>query len=374
MSALAPHARAPDAPFGGLRGATCAGAARPSQLAAMDTGPGWAAVAVAVVVALAGCDPRSTVVGDHLSSRYSTVAHADLGVGASLNGDVPFPADNAWNTDISDPAKYPVDPASDAIIARIGADLGLHPDFGPSPYGIPYVVVDAGQPRVSVTVDPSAGFADQSDAPPMPIPPDAPVELGAMSELRVIVLDRGASALYELQGAKRQADGSWFAMSSAVFDLRSNDVRPTQAGRCGVISADPAGLPMFPGLARYDEVAAGAIQHALRFTVAETRKAFVPPATNWISADESSDLAPMGMRVRLKASYSIPPTFTAASRVLLQALKTYGMFVAARGTSWYVSGATDSRWPIDAMVPELRQVAGSNFEVVRMEGMVTACP
>ena len=145
-------------------------------------------------------------------------------------------------------------------------------------------------------------------------------------------------------------------------------MRPT--AQPGWTSADAAGLPIFPGLVRYDEAASGTIRHALRFTVASTRKAYLPPATHWASSSTNANLPPMGMRVRLKASYVIPSNFSAETRAILQAMKTYGMLVADNGSNWYISGAPDARWNNDKLVSELGSVKGSNFEVVRMEGLV----
>ena len=306
------------------------------------------------------------------SATYGDLRGAALGVGASLNGALPFPADNAWNTDIS---ARPVDPNSDALIASIGLDRGLHPDFGAGlyqgqPIGIPYVVVPGTQPRVAVQF---TDYGDESDPGPYPIPPDAPIEGGPASsgDRHVIVIDRDAGRLYEMGNSYPQADGSWRASGGAVFHLDSNAVRPT--AQPGWTSADAAGLPIFPGLVRYDEAALGpgGIRHALRFTVSRTRRAYVPPATHWASSDTSADLPPMGMRVRLKASYVIPATFSAETRAILTALKTYGMMVADNGSNWFVSGAPDSRWDNETLNRELGQVKGADFEVVRMEGLVT---
>ena len=307
------------------------------------------------------------------SATYGNLQAASLGPGASLNGAVPFPADNAWNTDIS---TAPVDPNSDALIASIGLTRGLHPDFGAglwegAPIGIPYVVVGAGQPKVKITF---TDYGDESDPGPYPVPPNAPIEGqradgGAFGgDRHVLVIDRNANRLYELGNAVPQADGSWLASGGAVFHLDSNTVRP--GGRAGWTSADAAGLPIFPGLARYDEAATGVIAHALRFTVSRTRRAYVPPATHWASSDTSASLPPMGMRVRLRAAYAIPAGTSTESRAILQALKTYGMFVADNGSSWYISGAPDARWNNDALLRELRAVKGADFEVVRMQGLV----
>ncbi|WP_287987717.1 hypothetical protein [Piscinibacter sp.] len=305
-------------------------------------------------------------------SGYADFSGASLGIGAALNGAIAFPADNPWNTDIS---AAPVDPASDALIASIGLATGLHPDFGAglyngAPIGIPYVVVAGSQARVPMNW---TAYGDESDPGPYPVPGNAPIEGGpnATGDRHVLVIDRDNHRLYELYRAFPQAGGAWNADCGAVFHLNSNDVRP--GGQPGWTSADAAGLPIFPGLARYEEAALGpgGIRHALRFTVARSRRAYVPPATHWASSDTSANLPPMGMRVRLKASFVIPSTFSAETRALLTAMKTYGMIVADNGSNWYVSGAPDDRWDNDALVSELRQVRGSDFEVVRMDGLVT---
>ena len=204
------------------------------------------------------------------------------------------------------------------------------------------------------------------------MPSNAPIEGGAASsgDRHVIVIDRDHDRLYELAVARPNGDGSWNAACGAVFHLDSNTVRP--AGRPGWTSADAAGLPIFPGLARYDEAALGpgGIRHALRFTAARTRRAYLPPATHWASSDTSAARPPMGLRVRLKASYAIAAGFSAETRALLQAMKTYGLILADNGSNWYVSGAPDERWNNDALLSELRQVRGRDFEVVRMDGLV----
>jgi hypothetical protein len=288
-----------------------------------------------------------------------------LGIDASLGGRLPFPADNPWNTDIS---QQPVDPNSDNLIASIGATTGLHPDFGTvwngAPNGIPYVVVTGTQPRVPVRFT----YADESDPGPYPIPPDAPIEggPGSTGDRHVLVIDRDNWILSELYAAYPQNGGqSWQAGSGAIFDLNSDALRPA-----GWTSADAAGLPIFPGLVRYDEaIQLGAIRHALRFTCATTRQAYVSPARHFASSNTDPNLPPMGMRVRLKASFATS-SFPPVVQVILQALKTYGMFVADNGSNWYISGAPDSRWSDDDLAT-LHQVTGSNFEVIQM-GPITA--
>lgn len=302
---------------------------------------------------------------------YGNLKGATLGVGGSLNGAVPFPVDNAWNTDIS---QAEVDPNSAAIINSIGAGTGLHPDFGAglydgAPIGIPYVVVSGTQAKVAITY---TAYGDESDPGPFPIPMTAPIEGGSAGtgDRHVLVIDRDNNRLYEI-GYAFPKTSYWTADAGAVFHADSNDVRPT--AQAGWTSADAAGLPIFPGLVRYDEASLGpgGIKHALRFTVNASRKAYVPPATHWASSNTSTSLAPMGMRVRLKASYVIPSTFSKETRAILTALKTYGMIVADNGSNWFMSGAPDDRWNNDAIGSELAQVKGSNFEVVKMTGLVT---
>jgi hypothetical protein len=285
-----------------------------------------------------------------------------LGIGASLNGRRPFPDDNPWNQPV-DTAE--VDPNSDALIASIGLDRHLHPDFGANwnggPFGIPYVVVSGDTPPVDVSFQ----EADESDAAPWPVPPGAPIEGGASSsgDRHVLVINRDAWTLHELFAAYPEGDG-WRAYSGAIFDLSSNALRPA-----GWTSADAAGLPIFPGLVRYDEVVEqGEIRHALRFTVSRTRRAYVAPARHYASSNTDADLPPMGMRVRLKAGYDITG-FPPQARVVLQALRTYGMIVADNGSDWYISGAPDARWD-DDQLNALKDVPGSAFEVVRMGEVV----
>ena len=314
----------------------------------------------------------TVTVGTH-TAQYGSMASADLGVGANLNGGIPFPADNAWNTDISG---APVDPNSDNLIATIGLTKGLHPDFGSglyagAPIGIPYVVVAGTQAKVAINF---TAYGSESDPGPYPVPANAPIE-GQQADgsafggdRHVIVIDRDNNRLYELFNAFPQPNGSWNADSGAVFHLDSNTVRPT--AQPGWTSADAAGLPIFPGLARYEEAASGAIAHALRFTVNLSRRAYVPPATHSASSSTDPNRPPLGMRVRLKTSYVIPANFSPEVKAILQALKTYGMIVADNGSDWFMSGAPDSRWNNDALVSELGSVKGSNFEVVRMDGLV----
>ncbi len=270
----------------------------------------------------------------------------------------PFPADNAWNADVS---LAPVDPNSATLIAACGL-RNLHPDFGTA-YGIPYVLTGAGTAKVPVSFD----YASESDAGPYPIPANAPIEGGASSggDRHVLVVDTVAWKLYELFDAHPLNGGtSWRAGSGAVFDLASNQLRPLYW-----TSADAAGLPIFPGLVRYDEaVVRGVIDHAVRFTCPRTQRGFVAPARHFASSDPSSALPPMGMRVRLKASYDIAG-YPAEVKVILTSMKKYGMLLADNGSGWFVTGAPDPRWN-DSRLNALKQVPSSAFEVVLM-GAVT---
>ena len=335
-----------------------------------------ASLALCAGASLALCAGLAAGPAQAASWVYGNMAGASLGPGASLNGAVPFPADNAWNTDIS---ALPVDPNSDNLIASIGLQTGLHPDFGAGYYagsiiGIPYVVVSSAQAEVPIDV---TLYRTQSDRGPFPAPLNAPIEgmrkngRPPSGDRHVLVIDRDTNQSYEMWESVPQAT-EWKASAAALFDLDSDTVRPT-AKPCWT-SADAAGLPIFPGLARYDEASTGVIPHALRFTVQNSRAAYVPPANHWASSSTSVNLPPMGMRVRLKASYVIPATFSKQVRTILQALKTYGMIVADNGSNWYISGAPDNRWNNNDLVGQLSQVTGSDFEVVQMSGLVTTCP
>lgn len=269
-----------------------------------------------------------------------------------------FPDKNWWNQDISN---LPVHANSANYIASIGLNVGLHPDFGTvwngAPNGIPYAVATADTPMVPIAFQ---AYGDQSDPGPYPIPPDAPIEGGpnGTGDRHVIVVDPIRRKLFEMFRAFPQPDGSWHCDSGAVFDLTSNRLRPE-----GWTSADAAGLPIFAGLVRYDEaVERGAIKHALRFTVSQTQRAYIHPATHWASSSTDPNRPPMGLRVRLKADFDLAP-FPASVRPILQAMKTYGMFVADNGSNWYVSGAPDPRWDDDEL-HTLGQVRGRDFEAV----------
>jgi hypothetical protein len=288
------------------------------------------------------------------------------GAGASLNGVLPFPADNDWNKDIS---ASPVDPSSTAIINFIGSSTTVHADFGAGLYagsymGIPYSVVGSSQGKVTVNFN---AYGSESDPGPMPVPANANVEgyPNPAGDKHVLVLDNSSCWLYELYGASPGSGGSWTAGSAAVWDLLNDEQRPL-----GWTSADAAGLPIFPGLVRYDEVAAGQIRHALRFTLAKSKAAFIPPATHWAANSSDPSAAPMGMRMRLKSSFDVSG-FSAQNQVILNALKKYGMIMADNGSSIFISGAPDDRWDNNDL-HSLGSVKASDFEVVTMGTLYTA--
>jgi hypothetical protein len=276
-----------------------------------------------------------------------------------------FPADDPWNQAISG---KPVDPNSETLIKSIGLDKGLHPDFGATyrgaPNGIPYVVVARSQPRVPVQFQ----YREESDPGPYPIPPDAPIEGGPTGDgdRHMLVIDRDAWRLYELWSAHPVDGGkSWRAGSGAIFDLNSHPARPA-----GWTSADAGGLPIFPGLVRYDEaIEKKAITHALRFTCMRTRRAYIAPATHFASKLNDASLPPMGMRVRLRADFDTSK-FPPAAQVILIALKNYGMILADNGSDWFLSGAPDPRWDEEAL-HTLSRVKGRDFEVVKMDALTT---
>jgi hypothetical protein len=262
-----------------------------------------------------------------------------------------FPADNAWNTDVSN---APVHANSANYIDNILANGGdfLHADFGGGgEYGIPYVTVSGTQPAVPTTF---FDWPEESDPGPYLIPLQAPVEGG--SDRHVITIDRDHCVLYELFNASPSGSG-WAASNGAKWDLTTNALRTI-----GWTSADAAGLPIFAGLARYDEVASGHIDHALRVTVNATQKGFVLPATHFASSSTDPNRPPMGLRLRLRADYDIS-TFTGQSRVIMMALKKYGLIVADNGSNWFITGAADPRWNDDDL-NQLKSVPGSAFEVV----------
>jgi len=332
-------------------------------LGAMASDAQTQAAARAAVPSLRQSPPLETV----RSGRDSNLACSvmSLGVGANLNGFRPFVPTSPWNTDISN---APVDPNSSAIINYIGGNIGIHADFGAGVYngstiGIPYEVVGGSQTFVPI----SAQYSDESDPGPMPIPPDAPIEgypNPGNGDRHVLILDNANCWLYELYSSYPNSDGSWDVGSAAVWDMLGNEMRPWTW-----TSADAAGLPIFAGLVRYDEVSSGQIQHALRFTLSRSRQAFVPPASHWAPNSQDPLAAPMGMRLRLKANFDVSG-FSAANQVILNALKKYGMMMADNGSSMYLSGVPDDRWNNDDL-HNLGQITASDFEVVLMNPIYT---
>jgi hypothetical protein len=264
-----------------------------------------------------------------------------------------LPADNVWRARVDG---LDVDAHSDAYVAAIGASAGLHPDFGSGQIGIPFIATDGGVTPVAIAFD----FDDESDPGPYPVPPDAPIEEGPCSDgdRHVLVVDAGTCTLYELFGARPKADGSWTAGSGAVFDLGSNALRPN-----GWTSADAAGLPILPGLVRFEEVAAGEIAHALRFTAPRTRDAFVWPARHAASTGNDENVPPLGQRFRLRADFDVSG-FSMTNRVILTALQRYGMFLADNGSAWFLSGVPDDRWDDDDLHALQTDVAGGDFEAI----------
>jgi len=268
-----------------------------------------------------------------------------------------FPKSNAWNQRVD---TLPVAANSDEIVRSIGANGSVHADFGSglwegAPIGIPITVVGKKQKKTRVSFE----YADESDRGPYPIPRSVKIEGGRSStgDRHAIIVDRSSCRLYELYSLYPKA-GGWKAGSGAIWNLRSNKLRPA-----GWTSADAAGLPIFPGLARYDEVKRGEIDHALRFTVQRTRRAYVFPARHYASDSNDASLPPMGLRLRLKASFDVSG-YPRQARIVLLALKRYGMIVADNGSSWYITGAPDSRWSNDQL-HTLGRVRGSDFEVVQ---------
>lgn len=300
-----------------------------------------------------------------LAAHGQSCSGMSLGRGANLNGFIPFPSNNAWNQDISG---APVDPNSIAIINFIGSSTPLHPDFGAGLYdgqtmGIPYDVV-SGSPFVTINY---TAYGSESDSGPMPIPKNAPIEgypKPGNGDRHVLVLDRDNCWLYELYSSYPQQSGNWDAASGAVWDLLNNEQRPYTW-----TSADAAGLSVFAGLARYDEAASGEIQHALRFTLQYSENAFTPPASHWAGNSTNPYAAPMGMRMRLQASYDIS-SFPPQAQTILAALKKYGMIMADNGSSMFITGDPDNRWNNNDLAT-LKQVPASAFEVVLINPLYT---
>jgi FG-GAP-like repeat/FG-GAP repeat len=303
---------------------------------------------------------RAEMQSKNISTPRTESLVPDLGIGASLNGARPFPANNAWNMDVS---RFPVHSNSANLIASIGNNTGLHPDFGTfylgAPIGIPYIVVAGNQTPVPINFTDSG---NESDPGPYPIPTNAPIEGGTSStgDRHVLTIDRDNWKLYEMFYSFPIGGGtSWNAASGAVWNFNSNKLRPETW-----TSADAAGLPIFPGLVRRDEVVGQAeIKHALRFTIQTSRRSYVYPATHQAGSTTNVNAPPMGMRVRLKSTVNIN-NFAPNVRVILRAMQKYGMIVADNGSNWYVSGTHDPLWNDDEL-SVLSQVKGTDFEVVQ---------
>ena len=315
-------------------------------------------VGALAAVVLSSCNiprlPFPSVASSNVGSRSQVAPNASHS--PTIAGCPVMPSNNAWNEDVS---KLPVRRDSATLVNTISATGGktmLHADFGGGgAYGIPFMIVPAKQKKEPIHY---TAYGDESSAGPFPIPPNAPVEGGASSsgDRHVLVVQSGTCHLYELYDAFWRGT-HWDAGSGVNWDLISNKLRPL-----GWTSADAAGLPIFPGLARYGETATGAIHHALRFTVEATQRGYIFPATHAASSSTDPALPPMGLRLRLKASYSLA-RFHGESLAILKALKRYGMIVADNGSSWYITGAADPRWN-DNDLDQLKSVPGAAFEAV----------
>jgi hypothetical protein len=300
------------------------------------------------------------------SVQSSSCSQMSTGQGASLGGFVPFPSNNLWNTNVSN---FPVDPNSASVINFIGSTTTVHPDFGSGEYngssiGIPYTVVDSTQPLIPIDY---TSYGSESDAGPMPIPLTASIEgypNPGSGDRHVLVLDKSNCFLYELYSSYPQTS-AWDAASGAVWDLLSNEQRPYTW-----TSADAAGLPIFPGLVRYDEVAAGAINHAIRFTVPSTSAGFVPPASHYAANSTNAYAPPMGARLRLKASFDIS-SYSATNQIILTAMKNYGLILADNGTGIFIGGAPDSRWN-NSDLHLLDGVTAADFDVLQLTPLYTS--
>ena len=275
-----------------------------------------------------------------------------------IGGCAIFPANNIWNTPVD---KFPVDPHSSAWINTIGRTTGFHMDFGSGtwdggPIGIPYNVVGGTAPKVKFIFQ----YADESDPGPYPMPASPKIEYG--SDHHLLVVDSSTCTLYEVYAAHKSG-GKWYGGSGAIWDLNSNTLRPDTW-----TSADAAGLPILPGLVRYDEIAAGAINHAIRFTASETNR-YIWPARHLTSDDpDHPEIPPMGARFRLKASFDISP-YPAELQVILRTMQTYGIILADNGSDWYVSGVPDERWD-NTMLHRLDALTGNDFEAVDSSGVM----
>lgn len=310
---------------------------------------GWLVVVGVVLLSGAGYRAWRKAPPYQLGLHETTVEASSVAAAPRVGGCPVFPADNIWNTPID---KLDRHPKSNAYIESIGPQQHIHPDFASNlKYGIPFTEAPAGTPAVPVHFD----VSDESDPGPYRLPANTPIEGGGEGDSHAIVIETGTCTLYELYGAHKDGNG-WKASAGIAVSLRSNDLRPN-----GKTSADAAGMPIFPGLVRYDEVASGEIAHALRFTVPHTQAAYVWPARH-SSGRPDANLPPMGMRFRLKADFDIS-TYSKQNRVILRALKRYGMFLADNGGALYLSGVPDKRWDDDDL-RKLRAISTEDFEAV----------
>jgi len=333
----------------------------------------WLAIPLVI---LAACEANTTTQADAPTAPGAPTppgneTPAPSGAITSIGGCQVFPADNAWNRDVS---ADPVDPSSSALLSQMSPDAALHLDLGTTEeyYGIPFTVVPATQALVPITYGTDgADYSDESDPGPMPIPLDAPIEGGSTADpnpssgdRHVLVVQQGSCILYELYNTVRTGSG-FMVSSSAKWDLKVDATRPA-----GWTSADAAGLPILPGLLKYDEVAANRLTHALRFTVPHARRAYTAPAGHCGQYADAS-LPPYGLRARLRADVDLTP-YTGDALVILTALKRYGLLFADQGSAWYVTGTSDPRW--ENALDQLRAhpVYGRDFEVLKL-GPITSC-
>jgi hypothetical protein len=327
-------------------------------------------IALAVAVAAAGLAvaKRKHHGGKLPRGPYPSLGGCQVFPKASTAPGAPSAGDEStWNQDIS---QAPLDPNSAGYIAYINAHGGdfVHPDFGsPREYGFPYAVVGKKQKRTKVHF---TAYGDESTHGAYRVPLKALVEGGQASDgdRHVLAVDRKRCKLYELYRAfaRKRPKSHWNADSGVIWNLRSAGLRSQ-----GFTSADAAGLPIFPGLARYDEAAGAGIHHALRVTVSSTRDAWVNPASHCAGSGSDPSAPPMGLRLRLSAGYDVSG-FTGPARAIALALKQYGLIVADNGSNWFISGTSDRRWP-DENLDQLKSIPGSAFEVVRSAAPIHQC-
>ena len=322
-----------------------------------------------ILLSLFACSKKLVNPGEQNPGRNDTLINtpppgtACTGLQTDILNMTIFPADNAWNQDIS---TLPIDPGSSQILAAY-ATAGVKTDFGSGlwngvPIGIPFVVVCGSQPKVSIVFRSNGydgNYGDESDPGPYPVPLNAPIEGNGQGDSHVLVVDKDNEMLYELYNASLNGD-HWEASSGAVFNLLSNQLRTD-----GWTSADAAGLPIFPGLVKYDEVASGTIHHAIRFTLAKSnvKPAYISPATHQVNSSGGQYSLPFGAKIRLRADFDIS-TYPANDQVILKALKKYGLILADIGSNMYISGAPDERWNNDEL-QQLGKVKASDFEVIK---------